>query len=142
MMPYLYTGAEETSHDGVPMMRPLFVDFPEATPDGHPIDLDAGGSEFLVGSDLLIAPNPSPEEVAPYEVHLPPGTWYDYWTGERFERTSREQTRDLEQRDKLQMVQPVMVTPKLDTLPVYVRGGSILPIQPLVQSTDEIHKVR
>ena len=132
LMPYLYTATEHTSRDGVPMMRPLFVEFPAAT-----AELDGGGSEFLAGADLLVAPNPSPEEIAPYEVHLPPGAWYDYWTGERFERTSREQARDLEQRDKLQAVQPIMITPKLDALPVYVRDGSILPIQPLVQSTDE-----
>jgi alpha-glucosidase len=137
LMPYLYTAVEHTSRDGVPMMRPLFVDFPDATADGHPLGLDSAGSEFLVGSDLLVAPNPSPEEIAPYEVHLPPGTWYDYWTGQRFERTAGEQARDLEQRDKLQATQPLMITPKLDTLPVYVRGGSIVPMQPLVESTDE-----
>ena len=138
LLPYLYTTAEHTSHDGVGLMRPLFVEFPDATSDGHPMDLDAGGSEFLVGPDLLIAPNPSPEEVAPYEVHLPPGTWYDYWSGERFERASKTQARDLEQRDNLHPVQPLMVVLELETLPVYVRGGSILPEEPLTQSTVQV----
>ena len=80
-------------------MRPLFVEFPHATVDEHPMDLDASDSEFLVGPDLLVAPNPSPEEIAPYEVHLPPGTWYDYWTGEQYNRATRTQSRDLEQRE-------------------------------------------
>ena len=84
LMPYLYTVAEETSHDGLPIDRPLFLEFPHATDDGTPYDLTTGGSEFLFGSRILVAPNPSPEEVAPYAVHLPPGTWYDYWTGEQF----------------------------------------------------------
>ncbi len=137
LLPYLYTAAEETSHDGVPVMRPLFVEFPHATADGHPIDLDAGGSEFLVGADLLVAPNPSPEEIAPYEVHLPSGTWYDYWTGERFERANTGGARDLEQRDALHASKPLMIEPKLETLPVYVRGGSIVPVEPLTQSTEE-----
>ena len=137
LLPYFYTTTEHTSHDGVPLMRPLFVEFPDATTDGHPFDLEAGGSEFLVGSDLLVAPNPSPEEIAPYEVHLPPGTWYDYWTGERFERAAKAATRDLEQRDQLHPAQPLMITPTLDALPVYVHGGSILPIEPLTQSTAE-----
>ncbi len=137
LLPYLYTVSEHTAHDGVPLMRPLFVEFPEATSDGHPLDLDAGGSEFLVGPDLLVAPNPSPEEVAPYEVHLPPGTWYDYWTGEHFDRSTKTQSRDLEQRDQLHPAQPLMITPTLEALPVYVRGGSILPIEPLTQSTEE-----
>ena len=137
LLPYLYTTAEETSRSGVPMMRPLFVEFPHATEDEHPIDLDDNGSEFMVGSSLLVAPNPSPEEIAPYEVHLPPGTWYDLWTGERFERSKKAQLRDLEQRDKLNTDQPLMIQPRLETLPVYVRGGSILPMQPLTQSTAE-----
>ncbi len=140
LLPYLYTAAEHTSHDGIPLMRPLFVEFPDATTDGHPIDLESGGSEFLVGSDLLVAPNPSPEEIAPYEVHLPPGTWYDYWTGERFERAAKTKARDLEQRDTLHPAQPLMISPRLEILPVYVRGGSIVPVEPLTQSTDETPK--
>ena len=140
LLAYLYTATEHTSHDGVPLMRPLFVEFPEATTDGHPFDLEAGGSEFMVGDDLLVAPNPSPEEIAPYEVHLPPGTWYDYWTGERFERAAKAATRDLEQRDQLHPAQPLMITPTLEALPVYVRGGSIVPIEPLTQSTEEMPK--
>ena len=137
LLPYLYTTAEETSHDGVPFMRPLFLEFPHATVDEHPLDLDAGGSEFMVGPNLLVAPNPSPEEVAPYEVHLPPGTWFDYWTGEQFQRAAKTQSRDLEQRDALHASKPLMIEPTLEVLPVYVRGGSILPIEPLTQSTDE-----
>jgi len=137
LLPYLYTATEETSQDGIPLMRPLFVEFPHATADEHPLDLDAGGSEFMVGSDLLVAPNPSPEEIAPYEVHLPPGTWYDYWTGQSFERATTTQARDLEQRDAIQPSKPLLIAPTLDALPVYVRGGSILPIEPLVQNTGE-----
>ena len=137
LLPYLYTTVEETSHTGIPLMRPLFVEFPHATADEHPIDLDDNGSEFLVGKDLLVAPNPSPDEIAPYEVHLPPGTWFDYWTGEQFERNSKTEASDLEQRDKLNAAKPLLITPTLETLPVYVRGGSILPIAPLTQSTLE-----
>jgi alpha-glucosidase len=136
LMPYLYTTAEETSRTGLPIMRPLFLEFPHATTDGHPLDLDAG-SEFLFGPDLLVAPSPSPEEVAPYEVHLPPGTWYDYWTGARLDRRTQTASRDLEQRDALQKAKPILVTPTLAELPVYVREGSILPIAPLTQNTEQ-----
>jgi alpha-glucosidase len=140
LMPYLYTTAEETSHDGVPINRPLFLEFPTATDDGTPYDLTAGGSEFMFGGRILVAPNPSPEEVAPYPVHLPPGTWYDYWTGEQLGNGIRAGNLDLEQRDKVIAQKPLMVTPTLAQLPVYVRGGSILPIAPLTQSTDEVPK--
>jgi alpha-glucosidase len=138
LMPYLYTTAEETSHDGLPIDRPLFLEFPNATEDGSPYDLITGGSEFLFGSRILVAPNPSPEEVAPYTVHLPPGTWYDYWTGEQLTRSTLAGALDLEQRDKVIAQKPLMVTPTLERLPVYVRGGSILPIAPLTQSTSEL----
>jgi alpha-glucosidase len=118
-------------------MRPLFLEFPNATTDGHPIDLDSG-SEFLFGPSLLVAPSPSPEEVGQYEVNLPPGVWYDYWTGERLDRRAQTVARDLEQRDAKQPNKPLLVTPKLADLPVYVREGTILPISPLTQSTGEI----
>jgi alpha-glucosidase len=136
LMPYLYTATEETSRTGLPIMRPLFLEFPNATTDGHPIDLDAG-SEFLFGPSILVAPSPSPEEIAPYEVNLPPGVWYDYWSGERLDRRSQIAARDLEQRDAKQPNKPLYITPKLAELPVYVREGTILPIAPLTQSTEE-----
>jgi alpha-glucosidase len=136
LMPYLYTTAEEMSRTGLPIMRPLFLEFPNATTDGHPIDLDAG-SEFLFGTSLLVAPSPSPDEVGQYEVNLPPGVWFDYWTGERLDRRTQTATRDLEQRDAKQPNKPLLITPKLADLPVYVREGTILPIAPLTQSTEE-----
>jgi alpha-glucosidase len=140
LMPYLYTVAEETSHDGLPINRPLFLEFPHAIEDGTPFDLTTGGAEFLLGSRVLVAPNPSPEEVAPYVVRLPPGTWYDYWTGERYVRAVPGTSLDAEQRDLVLAEKQLSVTPKLERMPVYVRGGTILPIAPLTQSTVEVPK--
>ena len=137
LMPYLYTTAEETSRNGLPILRPLFLEFPHATADAHPLDLDAP-AEFLFGPSILIAPSPSPDEVGSYEVHLPPGLWYDYWTGEALDRRAPVTTRDLEIRDAAApALKPVMVDPGPADLPVYVRAGTILPIAPLVQSTGE-----
>lgn len=129
LMPYLYTAVEEMSRTGLPLLRPLFLEFPEATADKHPLDLDAG-NEFLFGSDLLVAPPPFPDKLDAYSVKFPPLDWYDYWTGQR-----------LESGDKTTgpaAVMPVSVRPALDSLPVYVREGSILPMQPLTQSTNEV----
>jgi alpha-glucosidase len=141
LMPYLYTAAEETSQDGMPIIRPLFLEFPHAAADEHPLDLDASG-EFMFGDSILVAASPSPEEVAPYEVHLPPGIWYDYWTGEKLDRRTSAGARDLEIRDPTDAVgksalKPLMVDPGPADLPVYVRAGSIVPRNPLVQSTNE-----
>ena len=136
LMPYLYTTAEETSRDGVPILRPLFVEFPHAAADGHPLDLDAPG-EFFFGPSILVAESPLPDDVAPYEVHLPPGVWYDYWTGARLDRRAAAGRQDLEIRDAAAVLAPLMVQPALADLPTYVRAGAIVPMQPLVQSTSD-----
>jgi len=101
----------------VPIVRPLFLEFPAATADRHPLDLDAP-NQFLFGSSLLVAPFHIPDELDSYNVVLPPGDWFDYWTGEKVSGTFK-------------------IQPRLDVLPVYARAGSIIPMQPLTQSTDE-----
>jgi alpha-glucosidase len=120
LMPYLYQLADESSRTGLPMLRPLFLDFPNATPDGHPIDVDpAAAAEFMLGPDLLVAPSPYPDEPDGYTVEFPSAGWYNYWTGAHVRQSS------------------IQVEPELATLPVFVRAGSILPLEPLVQSTSE-----
>jgi alpha-glucosidase len=138
LMPYLYTTAEEMSRTGLPIVRPLFLEFPHAASDGHPVDIDAG-NEFLFGPAMLVAPGPNPDELDPYEVLLPPANWYDYWTGEKIQRKQLS-SKDAEQAKGpggLSAVQPLVIHPTLASLPVYVREGTILPMQPLVQSTME-----
>jgi alpha-glucosidase len=143
LIPYLYTLAEEASRTGLPMVRPLFLEFPDATPDGHPIDTDVpASSEFLLGSDLLIAPPPFPDEQDAYPVELPSPNWYDYWTGEKVSSPVSSNTAipdplAVPNRDGQFAVR---VTPELSQLAVFVRAGSILPIAPLLQSTQETPK--
>jgi alpha-glucosidase len=139
LMPYLYTTAEEMSRTGLPIVRPLFLEFPDAAADHHPIDLDSP-AEFLFGPDILVAPAPYPDELDKYEVQLPPGVWYDYWTGERIDRSVAVESSDAEQKKGVQtqarekLLEPIIVQPSLAVLPVFVRGGSIIPIAPLTQS--------
>ena len=56
------------------MMRPLFLEFSNPVPDGHPLDLDAG-NEFMLGRSILVAPPPYPEKPDEYKVLLPSGHW-------------------------------------------------------------------
>jgi alpha-glucosidase len=77
---------------------------------------------------LLVAPPPFPEQPDSYALKLPPGVWYDYWTGAKIQSVAG-------QSDSNESL-PIQQT--LDTLAVYVREGSILPLQPLIQSTEEI----
>jgi alpha-glucosidase len=93
-------------------MRPMFLEFP---------DQDAvalSDEEYMFGRSLLVAPKAWPF-TDPYFVHLPAGDWYDYWTGAKVAGHS------------------VKEDPPLGALPVFVRAGSIIPQQPVVQNTDE-----
>ena len=135
LLPYIYTLAEEASRTGLPLVRPLFMEFP-----GY---YDASDSEFLLGRDLLVAPPSLPDMMDDYAVSYPPGPWYDFWTGEKMPQQPTQPTivqvsETIAKGESLsKFPEPYKIHPVLDTLPVYVRGGSILPMQPLVQSTDE-----
>ncbi|MDR6631471.1 alpha-glucosidase (family GH31 glycosyl hydrolase) [Phyllobacterium sp. 1468] len=59
LMPYLYTAAEETSRTGTPMLRRMFLEFPDANAPGSTTPLDiAAETQFMVGGNLLVAPSP------------------------------------------------------------------------------------
>lgn len=115
LMPYLYGAAEHNSRTGIPMLRPVFLNFPEVLAKGDRL----GGTEdqFMIGDDLLVAPSPTLESPGDYQVELPGKGWYDYWTGQRLEGKGHT------------------VKPDLAQLPVYVRPGAIIAKQALVQST-------
>jgi alpha-glucosidase len=126
LMPYLYTLAEEASRTGLPMVRPLFLEYPDAAPAHHTLDTDINASgEFLLGHDLLIAPPPFLDALDTYPIELPSREWYNYWTGAKVTAPQSDG------------IYSISMKPELDKLPVYVHAGSILPIEPLVQSTNE-----
>ena len=140
LLPYLYTLAEEASRTGLPIVRPMFLEFPDAAPDRHPIDIDMNASgEFLLGHDLLIAAPPFPEALDAYQVEFPSEDWYDYWTGDKVPQPASGSGSSSPTATAMSQVRlTTAVQPRLDTLPVFVRGGSILPIAPLVQSTNDV----
>nr|BBH92069.1 hypothetical protein KTA_02680 [Thermogemmatispora argillosa] len=106
--PYLYSLAWEAHAYGLPMLRPLLLEFPD-DPIAASID-DA----YLLGSALLVAPvfSEAREPVA-RRLYLPAGEWVDFWSDERLEG-GRYVTR---------------LAP-LELLPVYVRAGTVLPLGP------------
>ena len=113
LMPYLYTGIEESTRTGLPLMRPVFLEYPEAS------EFYGDNRDFLFGRDFFVAPVTT-DMVDAEEISLPPGEWYDFWTNVRL--TSKEK---------------ITLHPRLDEMPLYVRAGAIVPMQPVVQSTDE-----
>ena len=107
---YIYTSMEQATRDGIPLMRPMFLEYS----DQEPLITEGAwaNNQYLFGHDLLVAPEPY-EFLQDFRVMLPSGNlWYDYWTGK--------------------MLQPgdLTVKPALDILHVYVRGGAIIPRQP------------
>ncbi len=73
LMPYIYAQAKHSSENGLPMVRALFIEYPD-DPGSWLID-----NEYLFGSDILVAP--LFENVKERDVYLPPGQWIDYQTG-------------------------------------------------------------
>jgi alpha-glucosidase len=132
LMPYLYTTAEEMSRTGLPIMRPMFLEFPEEAAGRQLVD-PAVDNDFMLGPDLLVAEAPYPDEMDNFSVALPPVGWYNYWTGAPVEGAmgSGNPEKSPAQGDEVREQR------NLDTLPVFVRAGAIIPEQPLVQSTDE-----
>ncbi len=77
LMPYVYAQAKDCSEHGLPMVRALFVEFPD-DPGSWNVD-----DEYLYGSSLLVAPLMH-EGATGRAVYLPPGTWIDYQSGKSY----------------------------------------------------------
>jgi alpha-glucosidase (family GH31 glycosyl hydrolase) len=113
LLPYIYSAVRDTCETGLPMMRALWLHYPDDTA------AVARGDEYLFGRDLLIAPVVE-KGATSRTLYLPRGRWYDFWTGEEHQG-GREIIRNVD----------------LATMPVYVRAGAVLPMGPLKQYTTE-----
>jgi alpha-glucosidase/alpha-D-xyloside xylohydrolase len=112
-MPYLYSAVKETCETGLPIVRALWLHYPDDRTAA------ARGDEYLYGRDLLVAPVVE-KGAATRSLYLPRGKWFDFWTKEAMEG-GREITRDVD----------------LETIPLYVRAGAVLPMGPVKQYTGE-----
>jgi alpha-glucosidase (family GH31 glycosyl hydrolase) len=107
LVPYSYTTAREAYDSGVPMVRGLYLDYPD-TPEAYQFD-----HEYMYGDNMLVAPITSPGNVASTKVWFPPGTWVDYSTGAEYRGPSVQ-----------------TIAKPLSGMPVYVKAGGIIPEQP------------
>jgi alpha-glucosidase/alpha-D-xyloside xylohydrolase len=109
LLPYNYALAWQARDSGMPMMRALWLHYPQD-------EIASGiGTEYLWGRDLLIAPVVTQGTKA-REVYLPEGLWYDWWTGEE-QAGGGNVTRVVD----------------LATMPVFVRAGAIIPLDAVRQ---------
>lgn len=114
LLPYTYTLAWQARESGLPLMRPLVLNYPD---DPRVWEL---GDQYLWGDDILVAPV-TRDGARDWSVYLPAGGWYDFWTQERYEGPGG-----------------VQVAAPLDRMPLFVREGAIVPMGPVMQYSDEI----
>jgi alpha-glucosidase (family GH31 glycosyl hydrolase) len=113
LIPYIYTAERELYDSARPMMAPLVMDFPE---DENTYDLTR---QYLFGPSMMVCPVTTKGALS-QTVYFPGGEWFDYETGERI---SGRQYKSF-------------LTP-LEVLPIYVRAGAIIPMQPPVEWVDQ-----
>ncbi len=111
LMPYLAAAAEEAHGAGVPIMRPMVLEFPDDPACAH---LDR---QYMLGGDLLVAPVMSDSGDVTY--YVPAGTWTDVLRGEEVRG-------------------PAWVTAKhgFDTLPLLARPGAVVPFGAVADRPD------
>jgi Glycosyl hydrolases family 31/Domain of unknown function (DUF5110) len=107
LVPYLYSAAREAYDTGVPIARPMYLDWPGAAA------AYAYDGQYMLGDELLVAPVTKPGASAVKRVWFPPGTWIDVFTGETHRGGRGER----------------LAVP-LERMPVFARAGAIVPRQP------------
>ena len=107
LLPYLYTTAREAYDSGLPIARPMYLDWPRAA-RAYRFD-----GQYMLGDELLVAPVTEPGPRATKRVWFPPGRWVDVFTGEAHAGGRSERLRV-----------------PLDRMPVFARTGAIVPRQP------------
>jgi alpha-glucosidase (family GH31 glycosyl hydrolase) len=113
LLSYTYSALREGCETGLPIVRALWLHYPD-----DPVAA-ARGDQYLWGRDLLVSPVVEKGATA-RRLYLPRGSWFDFWTEERL-AGGREIDRPVD----------------LETLPLHIRAGAILPLGPVRQYVDE-----
>lgn len=116
LLPYMYSYEREAHESGVGIVRPLLWEFPDDGAASLPTD------EWMFGKALLVAPVLG-EGQAHRSVYLPPGTWFDYFRGTRYDGHTT-------------IIYPVDPNTWSD-IPLFVRDGGIIPTQDVQQYTSQ-----
>jgi hypothetical protein len=113
LLPYIYTLAYENHQTGMPLARPLIFD------DASDLRLYNESSAFLLGDALLVSPVVNAGQ-ATKSVYLPRGRWVNFWTDEVYLGG-----------------QSITVATPLEIMPLFIKSGSIIPMQGIMNYTDE-----
>lgn len=113
LIPYIYSNAYKMHQTGLPIMRALVLEYQD---DQNTYLID---DQYLFGNSMMVCPVIT-KGAQTRVVYLPKGTWFEYWTGKKF--TGEEYYN--------------IVTP-LDQLPIFIKGGAIIPWQEEIQYDDK-----
>lgn len=111
LLPYNYTLAWKNMTTGMPMARPMFIEYPSLP--------DSLESQYMWGEAFLVAPVLAPG-VKELDVYLPEGDWYQYWTQEKVSGGGRR-------------TEPLTMA----NTPVFVKAGSIIPAKEEINRTTQ-----
>ncbi|QNI33042.1 DUF5110 domain-containing protein [Alloacidobacterium dinghuense] len=118
MQPYIYTEGRRTYDTGVAFLRPLYYDWPEAD------EAYTNKDEYIFGQQMIVAPVVKPvdkdSQLAQESVWIPQGEWIEQPTGKHFTGP-----------------QTVERSFAINQIPVYLRAGAIVPMQPPMQYTGQ-----
>ncbi|CAF1475474.1 unnamed protein product [Rotaria sordida] len=112
LLPYYYTLFYKAHTQGSTVIRPLFHEYPT---DKNTLDIFL---QFLVGQNIMLAPV-TDDGARQVQVYIPSADWYDYYTGVRM----------------LSEKQYITLDAPLNTIPIFLRGGAIIPTQEPANNT-------
>jgi hypothetical protein len=98
LVPYTYTTARQANQTGLPIVRPMYLDYPDSTVT----------NEYMYGDNLLVAPITTTDNTV--SVWVPPGSWTDWFTGTTYTGPAT-----------------VTMTAPLSRMPVLVKAGGMVP---------------
>lgn len=113
LLPYMYSAFWENHRYGFPILRPIIMVEQSNPTNVHRQD------EFTFGDKILVCPVVEQHAIGRI-VYLPKGNWYNYWTNQLIEGGSE-----------------IWVDAPLDSMPIFVRAGAIIPEYPLMQYTNQ-----
>ena len=112
LLPYIYSYSRVAYDQAMPLCRPLYLEYPDLEDSyKHP-------DEYFFGKEFLSAP--IVDSTGERDVYLPPGRWFDYFSGRQMDGGKTFHTRHT-----------------LEDFPLFVKSGSIIPTQPNVSYSDE-----
>jgi alpha-glucosidase (family GH31 glycosyl hydrolase) len=113
LLPYLYSAAWQQYQGGIPLMRALVLQYQD---DENVYNI---GDQYLLGDNMMVCPV-TVKGAQTRTVYFPEGEWYNYWTGKRY--TGKQYAN---------------IVTTLDTLPLFVKAGAVIPMQPAMNYVGE-----